>query len=113
MVNRVARCGRGIERDEFVVERRAPLARERLVATGRHLVEFDDAQLGAFAGNMLEVLSHTQGRALVLSATAWASLDPSQRFTLEEGTGVVVVGHVPLIELRGGGSVRCMLAEVP
>jgi hypothetical protein len=86
--------------------------RERLLATGRELVELRDAQLAAFAGNMLEVQSQA-GRVLVMSATAAAALDSAQRATLERHTGPVVVAAVPVIEARGGGSVRCMLAEVP
>ena len=87
--------------------------RARLLASGRTLVELDDAQLGAFAGNMLEVQSRTHGRALVMSSTAASCLSPAQRATLRAGTGTIVIGHVPVIEARGGGSVRCMLAEVP
>jgi hypothetical protein len=48
-----------------------------------------------------------------MSATAAASLDDAQRARLRAGTDELLVVDVPTIELRGGGSVRCMLAEVP
>ena len=85
--------------------------RERLVAGGRELVELTPRQMGSFAGNML-ALTATDGRPLVaLSVAAWGSLQPSQRQALERH-GEIVTASVPTIERCGGGSLRCMLAEV-
>jgi hypothetical protein len=87
--------------------------RERLAASGRTLIELDDTRLGSFAGNMLE-LRATDGRhVLAMSATAASSLGASLRARIESMTDSLLIAAVPTIERRGGGSVRCMLAEVP
>ena len=85
----------------------------RLLATGRDVIELHAAQLDAFAGNMLEVRDARGGTCLVMSRTAADSLALEQRRRIEAATDRVLPIDVPLIELRGGGSVRCMLAEVP
>ncbi|MET0291442.1 MAG: citrulline utilization hydrolase CtlX [Steroidobacteraceae bacterium] len=87
--------------------------RDRLRASGRTLVELGTPQLSAFAGNMLEVQAQDGGTRLVMSRTAANSLTAEQRQRIYANTDEVIVMDVPVIELRGGGSVRCMLAEVP
>jgi len=83
---------------------------ERLAATGREIVDLDFYQLHAFAGNLLE-LRGVRSPVIALSVTALASLNRAQRRTLEFH-GEVVAADVGTIERHGGGSVRCMLAEV-
>jgi hypothetical protein len=87
----------------------------KLQASGRDVIALSDAALQAFAGNMLEVrcADDDAGRALVLSATAEAALDEVTRERLAAATDRLIVADVATIERRGGGSVRCMLAEVP
>jgi hypothetical protein len=85
---------------------------EQLRASGREVLELDDAQLRSFAGNMLEIPS-PQGQRLVMSAAAHASLRPAQLASLAAAGSMPLVAPIPLIERLGGGSVRCMLAEVP
>jgi hypothetical protein len=48
-----------------------------------------------------------------MSVRAGASLSPAQREQLAAGQSEPVSAPVPLIEQLGGGSVRCMVAEVP
>jgi hypothetical protein len=86
--------------------------RARLAAAGREVLWLRDAQLRAFAGNMLE-LADASRRRLVMSSTAAASLDADQQRSLQRSGVVPVIGNIPTIERIGGGSVRCMLAEVP
>lgn len=90
-------------------ERRAVVA--RLEATGHELVDLGFDQLEAFAGNLLE-LRGSRGPVIALSASALRSLDDGARRTLERH-GELVTTDVATIERVGGGSVRCMLAEVP
>jgi hypothetical protein len=91
-------------------ERQAVL--DALRTSGHELVELSMAQLGAFAGNMLE-LRTTSGTAVVaMSLTARESLTPQQRATIERLAGPIVAAPIPTIETLGGGSVRCMLAEI-
>lgn len=87
--------------------------RARLAASGRTLVELATRELDAFAGNMLELRGADERHVLVLSATALAAFDEAGRERLRACCDVLLAPSVPTIELRGGGSVRCMLAEVP
>jgi hypothetical protein len=101
----------GIGLDWVHESQRAALAGQ-LRASGRELLLLDSAQLRSFAGNMLE-LPAGPGLRLLGSAAAFASLHTSQRGQLAAcGCTPLIVG-VPLIERIGGGSVRCMVAEVP
>jgi hypothetical protein len=90
---------------------RAPLA-EAIEQGGRALIEVGREQLAGFACNLLE-LRDRQGRPLVaLSSQARESLSPNQRRELEVLAGPLVDAPIPTIEAVGGGSVRCMIAEV-
>ncbi len=82
-----------------------------LMETGHELVLLSRPQMGAFAGNLLQLATGDGGRVIALSATARDALDAGQRRLLERHGRVVAV-PVPTIERFGGGSVRCMLAEV-
>ena len=88
------------------------LALERsLRDTGKDILSLDFDQLEAFAGNMLEVHDRDGQPLLVMSASAWGALHPAQRQHVERHTRPVVV-NIDNIERIGGGSARCMLAEV-
>jgi hypothetical protein len=92
---------------------RAELVGRLSLGGRRALLPLRGAQLLDFAGNMLE-LGDARGRQqLVMSARAAASLDAAQRAQLREAGVQDLVVPVPVIETHGGGSVRCMLAEVP
>lgn len=82
----------------------------RLRATGRTLIEITANQMRRFAGNVLELQSPA-GPVIAMSAAAWDSFEPAERRLLE-AHGNVVTAPIPLIERLGGGSVRCMLAEI-
>ncbi len=89
---------------------------ERLHATGRDLVAISDAEMNAFAGNMLEVGSWDEHlgdfRILVMSRTARRALDAEKFARLTTAVDSVIAAPIDVIERHGGGSVRCMLAEV-
>ena len=85
---------------------------ERLAAGGRRVVTIDHAQLGSFAGNVLELRAAGGARVLAASRRALDSLQPSARAVLAEDIERFVAVPVPTIEGLGGGSVRCMLAEI-
>jgi hypothetical protein len=91
-----------------------PNRREAVYSTlesgGREIVEITFAQMNAFAGNLLE-LAPPGSKAIALSTTAWRSLAPAQRRSLERH-GRIVAADIPVIERYGGGGVRCMLAEI-
>jgi len=89
---------------------------ERLQATGRELIALGHEQIASFAGNMLELASWDEAlgdfRVLVMSANARQSLGPDAFAKLSACTDSILAAPVPTIEKLGGGSVRCMLAEV-
>lgn len=84
---------------------------DHLKADGKEVVAITEAQMHAFAGNMLQVLGRDGERLLAMSSSAYHSLTPGQVATLEKHARIV---HSPLdtIEACGGGSARCMMAEV-
>jgi len=84
----------------------------RLRASGRDILELEDAQLHAFAGNMLEVPAPGAPR-LLMSARAAASLHDAQRRQIAAAGVAPLAVDLPVIEQLGGGSIRCMVAEVP
>jgi len=89
----------------------------RLRATGRELFEIDRAAVDGFAGNMLELATWDEAlgdaSVLVMSATARAALPAPVLDRLRGCVDTILAVPVPTIERVGGGSVRCMLAEVP
>ena len=89
---------------------------ERLRATGREVVEVGHGEIERFAGNMLELGTWDEAlgdyRVLVMSETARHSLSAEAFARLSACTDEVLAVPIPTIERLGGGSVRCMLAEV-
>jgi hypothetical protein len=88
----------------------------RLSASGREIIEVGRAGIGQFAGNMLELASWDEAlgdcRVLVMSQSARRVLKPEAFTQLSGCTDAVLTVPVPTIERVGGGSVRCMIAEV-
>lgn len=89
---------------------------ERLQATGREIIEIGLDEIERFAGNMLELATWDEAlgdcRVLVMSASARRALKPESFARLSACTDAVLAAPIPTIEMLGGGSVRCMLAEV-
>lgn len=85
---------------------------DALRTTGRSIIELSFAQMECFAGNMLELRTNDSRRVVALSATALGSLSADQRDRLHSHVSRLVSAHIPTIEQLGGGSVRCMLAEL-
>jgi hypothetical protein len=90
--------------------------RERLLASGREVIEISHSQIAQFAGNVLELASWDEAlgdcRVLVMSTTARAAFNDADFARLSACTDTVLTVPVPTIERLGGGGVRCMLAEV-
>ena len=85
--------------------------RNELERSGRELITISGAQMRGFAGNLLALRSVRGQPLIAMSTAAWSCLDPPQRRALERHGGIVTAA-IPTIERHGGGSVRCMLAEV-
>ncbi|HMP95010.1 MAG TPA: arginine deiminase-related protein [Phnomibacter sp.] len=84
---------------------------QTITAHGQTLVPISYAQMNQFAGNMLQVHNAEGQKLLVMSSQAYHSLTPEQLTLLQSFNPIV---HSPLttIETNGGGSARCMMAEV-
>jgi hypothetical protein len=85
---------------------------DTLRSTGHTIVELTMQQLGEFAGNMLELRSARGESVVAMSRRALDSLSPQQRELIQQHGGPITATPIPTIETLGGGSVRCMLAEV-
>jgi hypothetical protein len=96
---------------ESIVDARGQAAIVRILEeAGHETISLTHAQMNAFAGNMLELQGRT-GKVIAMSASALDALTAEQRRTLEKH-GQIVASPIPTIEHCGGGSVRCMLAEI-
>ncbi|WP_086476075.1 citrulline utilization hydrolase CtlX [Arenibacter amylolyticus] len=78
---------------------------------GKEIIAITEAQMHQFAGNMLQVLGMGNKRLLVMSTTAYESLRPDQIAAIEKHCEIVH-SSLDTIETCGGGSARCMMAEV-
>jgi hypothetical protein len=83
-----------------------------LAASGRHVEIIDATQMAGFAGNVLELRTADAGSVLAMSATAHAAFGAAAIERLAATVDRIVTAPIPTIEKLGGGSVRCMLAEV-
>ncbi len=79
--------------------------------TGKEIISISFEQMNRFAGNMLEVESGNGDSLIVLSQNAYSSLTDQQTTTLSK-YGKLVYADIHTIENNGGGSARCMMAEV-
>jgi len=84
---------------------------DSLRGDGKEIILITEAQVNNFAGNMLEVLGTGGRRYLVMSTSAYQSLTKKQIAQLEEHL-TIVSSSLDTIEACGGGSARCMMAEI-
>jgi hypothetical protein len=84
---------------------------DSLRGDGKEIILITEAQLNSFAGNMLEVRGGGDRRYLVMSTSAYQSLTKKQIAQLEEHL-TILHSNLDTIEACGGGSARCMMAEI-
>ena len=84
---------------------------EQLKKSGKEVILISEAQVNNFAGNMLELVGANQQKLLVMSAAAHQSLTADQLDKLEKHAQIVS-SSLDTIEACGGGSARCMMAEI-
>ncbi|QQL50906.1 citrulline utilization hydrolase CtlX [Mucilaginibacter ginkgonis] len=85
--------------------------KQSFAGNNKEIVEITFGQMNHFAGNMLEVQNAGGEHILVMSAQAFQSLTGEQIDRLEHYARIVY-SDIKTIETLGGGSARCMLAEV-
>jgi hypothetical protein len=87
------------------------LVRETITKSGKEVIEISLDQMNRFAGNML-LVNNTKGeKLLVMSTSAYQSLTPKQITQLDDYARLTHF-DLSMIEGNGGGSARCMMAEV-
>ena len=84
---------------------------EVIKSTDKEVIEISEDQMHQFAGNMLQVQNEEGTQFLVMSQTAYKSLTKEQIEKIESYCEIIYA-DLNTIEINGGGSARCMLAEV-
>lgn len=102
----VLACVDGIvkhDRDRFIAQ---------VESTGKTLIMITHEQMEShYCGNILELSNNKGERVLALSENAWQGFNASQQAFFNERM-VICANNIDTIETIGGGSMRCMLAEV-
>lgn len=83
----------------------------QLKENGKEVIAITEGQMQQFAGNMLQVKGSDERKFLVMSQTAYKSLTQDQIQKIENHC-TILYSDLNTIETCGGGSARCMLAEV-
>lgn len=84
---------------------------DTIAASEKEIIAISFEQMNHFAGNMLEIYNDKGESLIVMSQAAWQSLDDEQKEVLSSFSKPVYA-DISTIEKNGGGSVRCMMAEV-
>ena len=84
---------------------------DNLKEDGKEVILITEEQVNNFAGNMLEVKGTDEKRYLVMSNSAFQSLTKKQITQLEKHAEILS-SSLDTIEACGGGSARCMMAEI-
>lgn len=84
---------------------------KELKEDGKEIIAISEEQVNNFAGNMLQLIGTDNKRYLVMSEAAHKSLTDVQ-VTLIERHCEILSSSLDTIEACGGGSARCMMAEV-
>lgn len=84
--------------------------RTLLSKSGKTIVPVSVPQMESFAGNML-FISNGANNFVAVSSSAWDSLSENQKSIISQ-QATPIIAKIPTIEKHGGGSIRCMLAEL-
>lgn len=79
--------------------------------TGKEIIDISPEQMNRFAGNMLQLQNKNGEKLLVMSEQAFNSLTYEEISKLEKYNRIIY-SNLDTIEMNGGGSARCMIAEV-
>jgi hypothetical protein len=105
--------------DQFVVicldsianEKEKQMLLDSFFQTHKEVIEISQDQLNHFAGNMLQVFDIAEKPHLIMSEKAYSALHAAQLKSLEKYNPLLPIS-IPTIEALGGGSTRCMMAEI-
>tara|TARA_B110000285_G_scaffold58711_1_gene67223 strand:+ start:580 stop:1494 length:915 start_codon:yes stop_codon:yes gene_type:complete len=82
-----------------------------LLNDGKEIIEISENQVDSFAGNMLQLIDRNNKPVLVMSESAYNALTDLQKNSINK-YAKIVFSPLNTIEAYGGGSARCMMAEV-
>jgi hypothetical protein len=89
------------------------LVLDSIKSSGKEIIELTNEQVyNHFAGNMLQLINKNGEHVLVMSKDAFINLENDQKERLSSLNDRIVTAEIPTIESVGGGSARCMLAEL-
>jgi hypothetical protein len=98
---------------ETIREDQRAMVKQALENDGKMIIELTNEQVyNHFAGNMLQIKNKNGERIIVMSQNAFESLEVKQLNKFKEMNHHLLHVPIPTIEKIGGGSVRCMIAEV-
>ena len=92
-------------------KRERKLVLKHLKDSGKAVITITEDQVNNFAGNMLQVRGHDDEPYIIMSQAAYESLTQTQIAAIEAHCKIVS-SSLDTIEACGGGSARCMMAEV-
>ncbi|WP_298881660.1 citrulline utilization hydrolase CtlX [uncultured Polaribacter sp.] len=84
---------------------------KHLKEDGKKVIDITEEQVNNFAGNMLQVKGNNDERFLIMSQAAFNSLTATQKAQINNHCKIIS-SSLETIEFCGGGSARCMMAEV-
>ncbi len=84
---------------------------DTIINSDKKIIEISYSQMNRFAGNMLQVHNSKGDKYLIMSSQAFSSLTPLQVKELET-YNPIIHSDLTTIETNGGGSARCMMAEI-
>lgn len=87
------------------------MVEDTLKKSGKKIVDITFDQVSHFAGNVLEVMNENGEKIVLMSESAYKALTDEQKLIIEEESKILY-SPIPTIETYGGGSVRCMVAEI-
>jgi hypothetical protein len=85
---------------------------QSLIWSGKDIIKISLDQMESFCGNVLELSNKEGDKLVVMSETAYKAFTTSQLQALKSPGSKIIHVPIPTIEQYGGGSLRCMLAEV-
>ena len=86
------------------------LVKRYLENSGKNIVEISLNQMESFAGNIIQ-LGDKKNKIIVISKSAYLSLNKEQKNILSREYKIITI-PITVIQKCGGGSVRCMIAEL-
>lgn len=97
--------------DSIIDSKEKELVKNKVISLGKEIIVLTKDQIYNYCGNTLQLISTNNTPKIVMSKTAASGFNPDQLNALKK-YGEIIELDIPTIETVGGGSARCMLAEV-